>query len=103
MHLKCSQNTFQTYISIQGHKGTKIDKMDGERQLLNFVCTKIYKIDPDVIIGHDICGFDLEVLLHRSIVNKIPHWSRFGRLKRSQPIKTGRGLFLTMKIDRKKG
>ena len=77
--------------------------MDGERQLLNFVCTKIYKIDPDVIIGHDICGFDLEVLLHRSIVNKIPHWSRFGRLKRSQPIKTGRGLFLTMKIDRKKG
>ncbi len=33
--------------------------------------------------GHDIFGFDLEVLLHRIEQNKIPHWSRLGRLKRA--------------------
>ena len=30
-------------------------------------------------------GFDLDVLIHRVVSNKIPHWSRLGRLKRSQP------------------
>ena len=39
------------------------------------------------IIGHDVMGFDMEVLLHRTILNKIPNWSRLGRLKRSQPLK----------------
>ena len=33
--------------------------------------------------GHDIYGFDLDVLLHRISSNKVPHWSRLGRLKRS--------------------
>ena len=40
-------------------------------------CTFIY------LQGHDILGFDLEVLLHRIDQNKIPHWSKIGRLKRS--------------------
>ena len=38
-------------------------------------------------LGHDVMGFDMEVLLHRTILNKIPNWSRLGRLKRSQPLK----------------
>ena len=33
--------------------------------------------------GHDIYGFDLDVLLHRISANKIPHWSKIGRLKRT--------------------
>jgi DNA polymerase alpha subunit A len=65
--------------------GPKIDRMDTERMLLGFVLARIGKIDPDIIIGHDITGFDLDVLLHRTVLNKIPHWSRLGRLKRSQP------------------
>jgi DNA polymerase alpha subunit A len=48
--------------------------MDSERALLGFLLAKIGKLDPDVIIGHDIAGFDLDVLLHRMVVNKIPHW-----------------------------
>ncbi len=71
-------------------KNAKIDKMDSERALLGFLLAKIGKLDPDVIIGHDIFGFDMEVLLHRSIVNKIPNWSRLGRLRRSQPAKNFR-------------
>eukprot|EP00095_Tigriopus_kingsejongensis_P006205 snap_masked-scaffold252_size238019-processed-gene-1.18 protein:Tk06205 transcript:snap_masked-scaffold252_size238019-processed-gene-1.18-mRNA-1 annotation:"dna polymerase alpha catalytic subunit" len=74
---------FQSVVSQSN--GIKVDKMDSERALLGFVLAKIQKIDPDIIIGHDITGFDLEVLLHRAVSNKVPHWSRLGRLRRSQP------------------
>ncbi|CAB1340897.1 unnamed protein product, partial [Coregonus sp. 'balchen'] len=44
--------------------------------------------------GHDIFGFDLEVLLQRITVCKVPHWSKIGRLKRSNmPKLGGRGGF----------
>ena len=33
--------------------------------------------------GHDVLGFDLDVLLQRISANKIPHWSKLGRLKRA--------------------
>jgi len=62
---------------------TKIEKAGSERELLSLFLARIQKLDPDVIIGHDILGFDLEVLVHRMIQNKIAHWSRLGRLRRS--------------------
>ena len=55
-----------------------------ERALLGFVMAKIHKIDADVIVGHDILGFDLDVLLHRIKENNIPNWSRIGRLRRTE-------------------
>eukprot|EP00743_Colponemidia_sp_Colp-15_P005940 GILK01006386.1.p1 GENE.GILK01006386.1~~GILK01006386.1.p1 ORF type:complete len:1470 (-),score=342.66 GILK01006386.1:187-3951(-) len=55
-----------------------------EKALLNFLIAKLHKIDPDVIVGHNICGFDIDVLLHRINANKVAHWSRLGRLKRTQ-------------------
>ena len=63
----------------------RIDRMDSERALLGFVLAHVQRLDPDIIIGHDISGFDLEVLLHRTVTNKIPRWSRLGRLNRTQP------------------
>lgn len=69
----------------QNPKNPKIDKQDTERSLLGFLYAKIGKFDPDIIIGHDVSTFDIEVLLHRAVANKIPQWSRFGRLKRSNP------------------
>lgn len=59
--------------------------MDSERALLGFVLAKLGKIDPDLIVGHDITNFDLDVLLHRAVHNKVPMWSRMGRLRRAQP------------------
>ena len=56
--------------------GHRIEKMDSERALLGFLVAKIGKLDPDIIIGHDVTGFDLDVLVHRTVANKIPHWSR---------------------------
>uniref|UniRef100_A0A8C5LWH3 DNA polymerase n=1 Tax=Leptobrachium leishanense TaxID=445787 RepID=A0A8C5LWH3_9ANUR len=65
-----------------------------ERTLLGFFLAKIHKIDPDVIVGHDIYGFDLEVLLQRINACKVPFWSKIGRLRRSvMPKLGGRGGF----------
>ena len=62
---------------------TKIQKAGSERELLSQLLVKIQKLDPDIIIGHDVSSFDLEVLIHRMMQNKVPHWSRLGRLRRS--------------------
>ncbi|XP_067131539.1 DNA polymerase alpha catalytic subunit [Centruroides vittatus] len=68
---------------LPNYKNTKVDLADSERALLGLLLAKICKMDPDVIVGHDILGFDIDVLMHRITVNKISHWSRFGRLKRT--------------------
>lgn len=60
-----------------------------ERALLGFFLAKMHKIDPDVLVGHDIFGFDLEVLLQRINVCKVPHWSKIGRLRRANMPKLG--------------
>ncbi|CAH3146316.1 unnamed protein product [Pocillopora meandrina] len=62
-----------------------------ERALLGLFMAKIHRIDPDVIVGHDIYGFDLDLLMHRISACKIPHWSRLGRLKRSIMPKLSNG------------
>jgi hypothetical protein len=50
-----------------------------QRALLDFLVMKIGSVDPDVIVGHNICGFDLDVLLHRIIANNVPNWVRHAR------------------------
>lgn len=42
-----------------------------------------------MIIGHDIATYDFDVLLHRINANKVPHWSKLGRLKRATLPKFG--------------
>ncbi|XP_041717792.2 DNA polymerase alpha catalytic subunit isoform X2 [Coregonus clupeaformis] len=75
-------------------KNGKVEIAATERTLLGFFLAKMHKIDPDVVVGHDIFGFDLEVLLQRITVCKVPHWSKIGRLKRSNmPKLGGRGGF----------
>lgn len=36
--------------------------------MINRLMTEIQKLDPDVLVGHNISGFDLDVLLHRAQV-----------------------------------
>ncbi|KAJ1117106.1 hypothetical protein NDU88_005306 [Pleurodeles waltl] len=75
-------------------KNANIEIALTERTLLGFFLAKIHKVDPDVIVGHDIYGFDLEVMLQRISVCKVPHWSKIGRLRRSvMPKLGGRGGF----------
>ena len=47
------------------------------------------KVDPDVIVGHDVVGYDMDVLLHRIAATKISSWSKVGRLKRATVPKFG--------------
>uniref|UniRef100_A0A3P9L8F1 DNA polymerase n=1 Tax=Oryzias latipes TaxID=8090 RepID=A0A3P9L8F1_ORYLA len=75
-------------------KNGKVEIASTERTLLGFFLAKMHKIDPDVLVGHDIFGFDLEVLLQRINVCKVPHWSKIGRLRRANmPKLGGRSLF----------
>lgn len=76
--------------SVSRFTRTKIEKVDTERALLGFFLAKLFKLDPDLLVGHDIAGFDLEVLMHRILVNKIPNWSRIGRLRRANPPQSGK-------------
>lgn len=69
--------------SLSGAKITKIERTESERALLNFFLAKINKIDPDVIVGHDVASYDLDILLHRLAQNKADQWSRLGRLRRT--------------------
>ncbi|XP_026148395.1 DNA polymerase alpha catalytic subunit [Mastacembelus armatus] len=75
-------------------KNGKVEIAATERTLLGFFLAKMHKIDPDVLVGHDIFGFDLEVILQRINVCKVPHWSKIGRLRRANmPKLGGRGAF----------
>ncbi|XP_027078338.2 DNA polymerase alpha catalytic subunit [Coffea arabica] len=64
-----------------------------ERALLNRLMIELHKLDSDVLVGHNISGFDLDVLLHRFQACKVPSsmWSKVGRLKRSVMPKLSKG------------
>lgn len=42
-----------------------------ERALLNRLMIELHKLDSDILVGHNISGFDLDVLLHRAQVGKL--------------------------------
>ena len=65
-------------------KSVVLSSQTSERGLLSFLLARLQQLDADVIVGHNIAGFDLDVLLHRLQANKVPHWSRVGRLKRAR-------------------
>ncbi|KAI9485969.1 MAG: DNA polymerase family B-domain-containing protein [Benjaminiella poitrasii] len=53
-----------------------------EASLLKFLIAKFQLYDPDIIVGHNFAGFDLDVLLHRMKDLNVQQWHRLGRLKR---------------------
>ncbi|XP_022883767.1 DNA polymerase alpha catalytic subunit-like [Olea europaea var. sylvestris] len=64
-----------------------------ERALLNRLMIELHKLDSDVLVGHNISGFDLDVILHRVQACRVPSsmWSKVGRLKRSVMPKLNKG------------
>lgn len=55
-----------------------------ERALLSCLLAQIGQWDPDVVVGHNIWGFDAEVLLNRCKELKVMTWSKLGRRRRMQ-------------------
>ena len=45
--------------------GCILSSQSSERALLNFLLARLHQMDADVLVGHNIGGFDLDVLLHR--------------------------------------
>lgn len=66
-------------------KRMNIQVSASERALLNCFLALISRVDPDVIVGHNVIGFGLDVLLHRFKAQKIElNWSKLGRLRRKR-------------------
>lgn len=55
-----------------------------ERALLGYFLAKLYRVDPDILVGHNLTSFGLEVLQHRLSACHVPQWSRVSRLKRKE-------------------
>lgn len=51
--------------------------------MLDAFVAKIYQIDPDLMIAHNLCGGMFDLLLARMSIHKPAHWSRIGRLKKN--------------------
>ena len=47
------------------YRKTKVEVTNSERELLNLFLARIYQIDPDIFVGHDIYGFDFDTILSR--------------------------------------
>ena len=57
--------------------------------MLGYFLAKLHRVDPDIIVGHNLTSFGLEVLQHRMAACKVPQWSRVSRLKRKEMPKVG--------------
>jgi len=63
--------------------GLGIQVLD-EKPLLSLVCSKIQQLDPDIIIGHNIFGNELDVLSSRLSYFGLKSWHRISRLQRNE-------------------
>ncbi|KAF0701119.1 Aste57867_8416 [Aphanomyces stellatus] len=65
-----------------------------EKALLNFLLARVQREDPDVIVGHNLQGYTLDVLMSRMDNYKMGGlWSRLTRLRRGllMPLNQGEG------------
>lgn len=60
--------TFLEKYMLASRVDLYINFVFSERALLHRLMTELHKLDSDVLVGHNISGFDLDVLLRRSQV-----------------------------------
>ncbi|KAI9303501.1 DNA polymerase family B-domain-containing protein [Cunninghamella echinulata] len=74
---------FQDIVNKERQQNKSVIQLERtEASLLNYLLARIHMCDPDVIVGHNFTGFDLDVLLHRMKALGTQHWHKLGRLKR---------------------
>ena len=62
--------------TVNADKRLKLEICPSERALLNFFIARLHNIDADVLVGHNVVGYDMTVLLQRLSACKIQHWSK---------------------------
>ncbi|KAJ1447546.1 DNA polymerase family B-domain-containing protein [Pelagophyceae sp. CCMP2097] len=64
-----------------------------EKALLSTFLSRLHADDPDVLVGHNMSGFTLDMLLCRTLDLKLgpTMWSKLGRLRRSKPPHNWKG------------
>ncbi|XP_046392604.1 DNA polymerase alpha catalytic subunit [Ischnura elegans] len=67
---------------LRGPGKKPVVRVDSERALLSVFLGKISSLDPDVIVGHGISDFELEVISQRLSALGVTQPSRIGRLRR---------------------
>jgi len=72
-------NNFPRDIDAACRTVSNLQRQCNERALLNCLMAQIGRWDPDVIVGHNSLGFDMELLLSRCKENKVAFWSKLGR------------------------
>lgn len=77
------------------YKATTLQKVDSEKALLNYFINQLTKLDADVIVGHDLQGYLINILSERLVYHQLNTFSKLGRIKRTLLIKQKleRGLF----------
>ena len=63
-------------------KGKSTTVYSTEKQMLDSFVSKMHTMDPDLLVGHNLQGSMIEILLARIQMLRVPHWSRLGRFKR---------------------
>ena len=77
-------------LSKQQRGVIMLEKSEGA--LLSKFLALLQKVDPDVLMGHQLQDVDYPVLLSRLREKKTPSWHRIGRLRRSDwPKNFGKG------------
>lgn len=52
--------------------GSMVSVQASERALLCYLMNRLHILDPDVLVGHNVSAFDLDILLHRLQHHKVP-------------------------------
>ncbi|EGG14920.1 hypothetical protein DFA_10794 [Cavenderia fasciculata] len=68
----------------QGQSRQNLSVQNNERLVLTQLANTIMSVDPDMLAGHNIIGYDLDVIIHRMKELKVQNWSYLGKLRRTQ-------------------
>ena len=52
--------------------GNMVSAQASERALLCYLISRLHSLDADVLVGHNVAAFDLDILLHRLQHHKVP-------------------------------
>lgn len=75
---------FEAQVKTPKVGGRPVKTFSTERELLSFFLMKVKKEDPDIICGHNLFEWLLDLLLNRIQKTQVSNWSRIGRLRKKK-------------------